>query len=126
MACHGFKSYLVYDKPRIKHPKVITELKKSGELGRRCRCRPVPYLNNIVEQDHRAIKRRVRQPGFPVLPIGKADDSRHRDDEHDPEGTDKVVGQGRHRGANRVYFRITRTRRCCLTPQGERPTVSRF
>jgi DDE domain len=24
------------------------------------RCRPVRYLNNIVEQDHRAIKRRVR------------------------------------------------------------------
>jgi len=42
------------------YPKVISELKKSGELGRRCRCRPVRYLNNIVEQDHRAIKRRVR------------------------------------------------------------------
>jgi IS6 family transposase len=42
------------------YPKVITELKKAGELGRRCRCRPVRYLNNIVEQDHRAIKRRVR------------------------------------------------------------------
>jgi IS6 family transposase len=23
------------------------------------RCRPVPYLSNIVEQDHRAIKRRI-------------------------------------------------------------------
>src|SRR5919106_1575088 len=42
------------------YPKAISELKKTGELGRRCRCRPVPYLNNIVEQDHRAIKRRVR------------------------------------------------------------------
>jgi transposase, IS6 family len=42
------------------YPKVITDLKKSGELGRRCRCRPVRYLNNIVEQDHRALKRRVR------------------------------------------------------------------
>ena len=42
------------------YPKVISELKRSGELGRRCRCRPVRYLNNIVEQDHRAIKRRVR------------------------------------------------------------------
>jgi transposase-like protein len=41
-------------------PKVISELKKSDELGHRCRCRPVRYLNNIVEQDHRAIKRRVR------------------------------------------------------------------
>ena len=27
------------------YPKVITELKKAGELGRRCRCRPVRYLN---------------------------------------------------------------------------------
>ena len=42
------------------YPKVIVALKKTGELGRRCRCRPVRYLNNIVEQDHRAIKRRVR------------------------------------------------------------------
>lgn len=42
------------------YPKVIAELKRAGELGRRCRCRPVRYLNNIVEQDHRAIKRRVR------------------------------------------------------------------
>src|SRR6202158_1218750 len=42
------------------YPKVISELKRTGELGRRCRCRPVRYLNNIVEQDHRAIKRRVR------------------------------------------------------------------
>jgi transposase, IS6 family len=42
------------------YPKVIAELKKTGELGRRCRCRPVRSLNNIMEQDHRAIKRRVR------------------------------------------------------------------
>ena len=42
------------------YPKVIAELKRTGELGRRCRCRPIRYLNNIVEQDHRAIKRRAR------------------------------------------------------------------
>src|SRR5437588_2987182 len=42
------------------YPKVIAELKRTGELGRRCRCRAVRYLNNIVEQDHRAIKPRVR------------------------------------------------------------------
>ncbi len=42
------------------YPNVIAGLKHAGELGRRCRCRPVRYLNNIVEQDHRAIKRRVR------------------------------------------------------------------
>jgi transposase-like protein len=37
----------------------ITQLKQSGELSRRCRCRPSPYLNNIIEQDHRFIKKRI-------------------------------------------------------------------
>jgi transposase, IS6 family len=41
------------------YPAAIEELKQERELGRRCRCRVVPYLNNIVEQDHRSIKRRV-------------------------------------------------------------------
>jgi transposase-like protein len=44
------------------HPacaRAIADLKSSGELGRRCRCRPAPYLNNIVEQDHRFIKKRI-------------------------------------------------------------------
>ena len=44
------------------HPayaRAITELKRSGELGRRCRCRPTPYLNNVIEQDHRFIKKRI-------------------------------------------------------------------
>ena len=41
------------------YPKAVAELKTLGTLGRRCRCRTCPYLNNIVEQDHRAIKRRV-------------------------------------------------------------------
>jgi len=54
------------------YPKVIDQLKRSGELGRRCLCRPVRYLNNIVEQDHRAIKRRVRaSQGFRSLPAAR-------------------------------------------------------
>ena len=28
----------------------VAELKQSGELGLRCRCRTAPYLNNIIEQ----------------------------------------------------------------------------
>ena len=43
----------------------IAGMKKEGILRRRCRHRPVPYVNNIVEQDHRAIKRRVKaKQGF--------------------------------------------------------------
>ena len=42
------------------YPRVVEELKRTHALGQRCRCRVVPYLNNIVEQDHRAIKRRIQ------------------------------------------------------------------
>ena len=34
-------------------------LKQTVELGRRCRCRTAPYLNNVIEQDHRFIKKRI-------------------------------------------------------------------
>jgi IS6 family transposase len=40
------------------HGRAVAELKDSRDLGRRCRCRPLAYLNNIVEQDHRFIKKR--------------------------------------------------------------------
>jgi transposase-like protein len=43
----------------------IADLKKERALRSRCRLRPVQYLNNIIEQDHRAIKRRVKaKQGF--------------------------------------------------------------
>ena len=38
----------------------IVRLKSAGALVENCRHRPVQYLNNVLEQDHRAIKRRVR------------------------------------------------------------------
>ena len=41
------------------YPTAIAELKRSGELSQRCRCRTSPYLNNVIEQDHRFIKKRV-------------------------------------------------------------------
>jgi transposase-like protein len=34
--------------------------KLKGEGTLRCRLRPMKYLNNLSEQDHRAIKRRVK------------------------------------------------------------------
>ena len=37
----------------------IVQLKAAGALERTCRHRPVQYLNNVLEQDHRAVKRRV-------------------------------------------------------------------
>jgi len=47
------------DKSRL-YGAAIAGVKAAGTLRRRCRHRPVQYLNNILEQDHRAIKRRVK------------------------------------------------------------------
>jgi transposase, IS6 family len=41
------------------YPPAIVRLKADGALGEDCRHRPVQYLNNVLEQDHRAIKRRI-------------------------------------------------------------------
>jgi transposase-like protein len=45
------------------YPRAAAEMKEGGELWRRSRLRQVKFLNNIVEQDHRRIKRLVR-PGL--------------------------------------------------------------
>ena len=45
------------------YPCAIEQMKEDGELWRRSRLRQVKYLNNILEQDHRRIKRLVR-PGL--------------------------------------------------------------
>ena len=42
------------------YPPAIVRLKSVGILEENCRHRPAQYLNNVLEQDHRAIKRRVR------------------------------------------------------------------
>jgi transposase-like protein len=41
------------------YPVAVAQLKAEGALAEDCRHRPVPYLNNVLKQDHRAIKRRV-------------------------------------------------------------------
>src|SRR5690349_5038064 len=53
--------------PRVIHtdghaayPPAIEQLKEEGAVDETCRHRVGRYLNNVVEQDHRAIKRRVK------------------------------------------------------------------
>lgn len=45
------------------YPPAVEALQAEGTLDPACKLRPIKYLNNIVEQDHRFIKRRVR-PGL--------------------------------------------------------------
>jgi transposase, IS6 family len=42
------------------YPLAIVRLEAEEALEENCRHRPVQYLNNVLEQDHLAIKRRVR------------------------------------------------------------------
>ena len=43
------------------YPPAIMHLKAEEALEENCRHRPVQYLNNLLEKDHRAIKRRIRE-----------------------------------------------------------------
>ncbi|MFZ6765244.1 IS6 family transposase, partial [Pseudoroseomonas sp. WGS1072] len=45
------------------YPRAVVDMKRAGELWRFSRLRQCKYLNNIVEQDHRRVKRLVR-PGL--------------------------------------------------------------
>ena len=50
----------------------IPDSKKEGALRTHYRHRPVQYLNNILEQDHRAIKRRVNaKQGFREFQVAR-------------------------------------------------------
>jgi transposase, IS6 family len=42
------------------YSKAVEELKAAGKLPQGCQLRPVKYLNNVIEQDHRFIKRLVK------------------------------------------------------------------
>ena len=42
------------------YPKAVGELKAAGKLPQGCQLRPAKYLNNVIEQDHRFIKRLVK------------------------------------------------------------------
>jgi transposase, IS6 family len=51
------------------HPtyaRATEDLKQSGDLGRRCRWRTSPYLNNILEQDPFHKEAHQRGPGIPI------------------------------------------------------------
>jgi len=55
---------ITVDKNRA-YPEAVSEMKSGGERWRHSRLRQVKYLNNIIEQDHRRIKRLTRpRPRF--------------------------------------------------------------
>jgi transposase, IS6 family len=57
-SCNLMPRVINVDKNRA-YPVAVKELKQDGTLRRRCLLRQCEYLNNIVEQDHRNVKRRT-------------------------------------------------------------------
>ena len=56
---HGAPRVITLDGYAASH-RAVAKLKTSGILPRRVQVRSCKYLNNVIEQDHRRIKQRVR------------------------------------------------------------------
>ena len=56
---HGAPRVITLDGYAASH-RAVAQLKEAGNLPRRVRIRSSQYLNNVVEQDHRRIKQRIR------------------------------------------------------------------
>jgi transposase-like protein len=56
---HGAPRVISLDGYAASH-RAVAELKAAGTLPRRLRIRSCKYLNNVIEQDHRRIKQRIR------------------------------------------------------------------
>ncbi len=62
-AAHNQEPRVITVDKNAAYPKAIKELKAKKELPKKVKLRQKKYLNNIVEQDHRGIKRLVK-PGM--------------------------------------------------------------
>jgi transposase-like protein len=59
MRQHGAPRVITLDGYAASH-RAVAKLKAAGRLPRRLRVRSCKYLNNVIEQDHRRIKQRLR------------------------------------------------------------------
>ena len=74
---HGVPRVITLDGYAASH-RAVAKLKEVGTLPRRVRVRSCKYLNNVVEQDHRRIKQRIRADArIQAIRDGGRDDPRH-------------------------------------------------
>ena len=64
--------------------RAVADLKEAGELPTRVVVRSSKYLNNLIEQDHRRIKQRLR----PIVGTQKLSDGGHCDQRYRTGGGD--------------------------------------
>ena len=79
--------------------RAVADLKGDGELPKRVVVRSSKYLNNLIEQDHRRIKQRLRPMFGPKkLSDGGHCDQRYRTGGEDQEGAVQDGQAGRAPG----------------------------
>jgi transposase, IS6 family len=85
-ASHSSEPRVINVDKNAAYPKAFTELKEAGFIPNTCELRQVKYLNNLVEQDHRA-HQTTRQTGAGLLFVGDgmANLARIRGHAHDQE-----------------------------------------
>lgn len=59
-ACHTITPRVITVDKNAASPKALRELQAAGTLSLSCELRQSKYLNNLIEQDHRFIKRLVK------------------------------------------------------------------
>jgi DDE domain len=96
------------------YPAAVEALKAEGTLPRRVHLRQCKYLNKVIEQDHRTVKKRdLVGKRLRLLSKCLANSPRHRNDEHDPQGPSPMGSKGRCRCRSTVHRQALRYR--CLT-----------
>jgi IS6 family transposase len=62
-ASHAMEPRVINVDKNAAYPQAFNGLKSEGHISERCALRQVKYLNNLIEQDHRFIKR-LTKPGM--------------------------------------------------------------
>ena len=76
------------------YPAAVDALRAEGVLPRRVQLRQCKYLNNVVEQDHRAVKKaRLAGERLRLVCDRVADVARDRSSKHDSQGQSEVGGE---------------------------------
>ena len=70
-APHAVEPRVINVDKNAAYPKAVEDLKAAQRLPESCELRQVKYLNHLIEQDHRFIKRRTR-PGLGFFAFGTA------------------------------------------------------
>jgi transposase, IS6 family len=94
------------------YPEAFSTSQAERIVPKDCKLRRVKYLNNVIEQEHRFIKKKVRASQcFRSLSYSGADAGRYRIFAYDEEGAGQKIRRQRRGGAGEVRRKPLRCRR---------------